>query len=195
LRQRLGAPRFESRDNLTGLIRSWKEMAMSRSILIAYATKHGSTRQVAETIASTLESRELSVVVGPAARDHDLSSYDAVILGSALYMGRLHADARRFLKRHHAALTELPVAVFAMGPLTAADEDVAGARKQLERTLAKFPDVSPVSTAIFGGVVDPAKLHFPFNRMDASDARDWSAIEIWARDVGALLSTRVSVAV
>jgi menaquinone-dependent protoporphyrinogen oxidase len=168
---------------------------MPPSILITYATKYGSTRQMADAIAATLGESGFRVVVEPAAGVHDLGSYDAVVLGTALYMGRPHADARRFLKRHHGALAGLPVAVFAMGPLKTGDDDVEGAKKQLMQALAKVSDVSPVATAIFGGVVDPKKLRFPFNRMEVSDARDWRVIEAWAREIGTLLSRQLSVAV
>ena len=54
--------------------------------------------------------------------------------------------------------------------------DVASSRSQLDRALAATPQVKPDPVAIFGGVVDPAKLRFPFNRLPASDARDWDAI-------------------
>jgi menaquinone-dependent protoporphyrinogen oxidase len=168
---------------------------MAPSILITYATKHGSTRQVAEAIARTLDEEGLNVEVEPASDVRDLSPYGAVVLGSALYMGRPHADARRFLRRHHKALAGLPVAVFAMGPRTTGDDDIEGARKQLDNALAKTADVTPISTAIFGGVVDPAKLHFPFSQVEASDARDWSAIEAWAREVCSLLSVGLPLAV
>jgi hypothetical protein len=47
------------------------------------------------------------------------------------------------------------------------------------------PDVPRISTAIFGGVVDPSKLHFPFKKMPASDARDWDLIDRWAHELGA----------
>src|SRR5258705_197527 len=83
------------------------------------------------------------------------------------------SDARQFLARHRAELARTPVAVFAMGPQTLEAKDVAASRGQLEQALAREPDVQPVSVAIFGGVVDPAKLHFPLSRMPASDARDW----------------------
>lgn len=168
---------------------------MPRSILITYATKHGSTRQVAEAIASKLEEGGLGVVLQPAAGVRDLEPYDGVVLGTALYMGRPHGDARRFLRRHHEALSRLPVAVFGMGPLTNGDADVEGARKQLGEALGKVTDVSPVSTAIFGGVVDPEKLRFPFSHMQASDARDWAVIEAWAEELGALLAEQPTVAV
>lgn len=163
---------------------------MSPSILITYATKHGSTRQVAEAIAGALDAQGFGVHVESAADVHDLNTYDGVVLGTALYMGRPHADARRFLKRYHKALSAIPVAVFAMGPVTTGTDDIAGSKKQLDRALATVSDITPISTAIFGGVVDPAKLHFPFSRMEASDARDWDIIDTWARELGAAFSTR-----
>jgi menaquinone-dependent protoporphyrinogen oxidase len=117
-----------------------------------------------------------------------LDDYSAVALGGALYMGRLHQDAAGFLKRHRHALKEIPLAVFAMGPKTMAEADVAASRKQLDHALAAVPELTPVAVAIFGGVVDPSKLRFPFKRMPASDARDWDAIDAWSRDVSVLFA-------
>jgi menaquinone-dependent protoporphyrinogen oxidase len=165
-------------------------IVMKDLILVAYATKHGSTRDVADAVARTLREEGLSVDVEPAGSVHDLSGYEGVVLGSCLYTGRVHVDARRFLKRHRATLSELPLAVFAMGPLTMEEKDVAGSRAQLERTLAGTPQVAPFSTMIFGGVVDPDVLHFPFSHMQASDARDWDDIESWAREIAGAFSVR-----
>jgi menaquinone-dependent protoporphyrinogen oxidase len=158
-------------------------MNASAHLLLAYATKHGSTQEVAESIAATLAASGHQVDVRSAADVRDLDGYDGVILGGALYMGRWHADAKAFMKRHHEALASLPVAVFAMGPLTLEEKDVASARTQLDRALRPYRDVTPVSVAIFGGVVDPAKLRFPFNHMPETDARDWEAIREWALEV------------
>jgi menaquinone-dependent protoporphyrinogen oxidase len=162
-----------------------KEEIMSRPVLVAYASKHGSTAEVAEVVASTLVERGFSVDVSPAAEADDLSRYGGVVLGGAVYMGRLHGDARRFLRRNRKTLAELPFAVFAMGPLTMAEKDVAGSRAQLDRALAKVPEVTPVAVAIFGGVVHPGEQHFPFSHMDATDARDWDAIHGWADGLAA----------
>jgi menaquinone-dependent protoporphyrinogen oxidase len=153
------------------------------TILVAYATKRGSTGEVAESVAETLRESGFAIDLQPAAMIDSLRRYDGVVLGSALYMGRPHPDARRFLKRHRAALAALPTAVFAMGPGTLADKDVESSRHQLERELAKVPEVEPVATAIFGGVVDPGQLSFPFSHMPAADARDWHAIREWAEEV------------
>jgi menaquinone-dependent protoporphyrinogen oxidase len=168
---------------------------MKDVVLVAYATKHGSTREVAAAVARTLGEEGLCVEVEPAAGIHDLSGYHGVVVGASLYMGRAHLDARRFLKRHRAALSLLPVAVFGMGPLTMEEGDVAGSLRQLERALEKTPEVAPFSTAIFGGVVDPAELRFPFSHIPASDARDWDAIESWSRQVASGLRVREPVGV
>jgi menaquinone-dependent protoporphyrinogen IX oxidase len=89
-----------------------------------------------------------------------------------------------------AELSRLPVAVFAMGPLTLEPSEVEGARKQLDRALGKEHELDPVSVEIFGGVIDPAKLRFPFTRMDATDARDWFAIRSWADELAGRFADR-----
>jgi menaquinone-dependent protoporphyrinogen oxidase len=159
---------------------------MSKPLLVAYATKHESTHEVAEAVAVRLRERGLEAEVRLARDVGTLAPYGGVVIGGALYMGRWHGDARRFLSHHRDELAVLPLAVFAMGPLTTKDEDVADSRKQLDHALAKEPRLEPVTIAIFGGVVDPAKQHFPFTHMDASDARDWEAIRAWADSVAAL---------
>jgi menaquinone-dependent protoporphyrinogen oxidase len=162
-------------------------------ILVAYASKHGSTIEVAEAIAMALRGREHEVDLAPAADVRALDGYRAVVVGGALYMGRLHQDAASFLKRHRHALQEIPLAVFAMGPKTMAEADVAASRKQFDHALAGVPELKPAAVAIFGGVVDPSKLRFPFKRMPASDARDWDSIAAWGHDVAVLFANDVEV--
>ncbi len=163
-------------------------MNASTHLLVAYATKRGSTREVAESIAETLAASGHEVDVRAAADVCDLGGYDGVVLGGALYMGRWHGDAVGFLERHRHPLATIPIAVFAIGPHTLAHADVAGSRAQLDRALAKVSDVSPSTVAIFGGVVDPTTLRFPLSRMHASDARDWEAIAAWANDVAEIFT-------
>jgi menaquinone-dependent protoporphyrinogen oxidase len=156
---------------------------MSKPVLVAYATKHESTHEVAAALAARMRIRGAEVDVRPASEVGTLAPYGAVVLGGALYAGRWHRDARRFLDRRHEELRRLPLAVFAMGPLKLEPADVDASRRQLDRALAKEPDLVPVSVRIFGGVVDPAKLRFPFTHMDASDARDWDAVSAWAEEL------------
>lgn len=157
-------------------------------ILVGYATEHGSTREVAEAVADDLRDHGFAVELLAAGEVDGLERYDGVVLGGALYMGRWHRDARAFLKRHRAALSRLPLAVFGMGPKTVAPDEVAASRAQLDRSLAKTPELSPERVAIFGGVLDPAGLRFPFNRMPPSDARDWDAVHAWAMELGDVFS-------
>jgi menaquinone-dependent protoporphyrinogen oxidase len=160
---------------------------MTESILVAHASKHGSTHEVADAVAATLREHGLATNVQAAAEVDHLEGYDGVVLGAGLYMGRVHPDARRFLKHHGRALEGLPVAVFAMGPLTLSEKDVQGSEKQLQHALDKVPSVHPIATAVFGGVIHQEELHFPFSHMPETDARDWTAIEAWAHQVAAEL--------
>jgi menaquinone-dependent protoporphyrinogen oxidase len=156
---------------------------MPGTILVAYGTKHGSTREVAYAIAETLQEHGLEVDTHPAAEISDLSRYTCVVLGGAIYMGRWHPDAVRFVERHRAVLASMPLAIFGMGPRTMDEPNAAETRAQLVKALGRVPEIVPGAVAVFGGVIDPRTLRFPFNRLPQSDARDWAAIRGWAADV------------
>jgi menaquinone-dependent protoporphyrinogen oxidase len=159
-------------------------------LLVAYGSKHGATQEVAEAIGRRLRKRGLEVELRCAADVEDLTPYDGIVIGGALYFGHWHEDAARLLAKHRRELAERPPAVFALGPKTADPQGLAESRAQLDKALAKVPEVEPRSIAVFGGVVDPSKLRFPLNRMPASDARDWNAIDEWADDVATTLDLR-----
>jgi menaquinone-dependent protoporphyrinogen oxidase len=164
---------------------------MEARVLVAYATRYGSTQEVAEAVAATLRERGLAVDSGPMRAVRTLEGYRAVVLGAPLYMFHWHKDALQFLTRHRAALTQRPVAVFALGPFHAEEKEYQEVRRQLDKELAKFPWLTPQAIAIFGGKFDPQKLTFPHNlvpalkNMPASDVRDWAAIRAWANDLAA----------
>jgi len=164
---------------------------MAPTTLIAYATKHDSTHQVAEMVAAVLRDDGLDADVLPASSVDDVERYDGIVLGGALYAGRWHRDARYFLRDKREALAQRPVFVFGMGPLDLKEASVAGSRKQLDHALAKVPEVKPGAVAIFGGVVHQEDQHFPFNHMPESDARDPDAIRAWAREIAAVMKTPV----
>jgi menaquinone-dependent protoporphyrinogen oxidase len=171
-----------------------KKMSMTSSILVVYATQHGSTQEVAEAIAETLRTHELQVEIHPAREVQTLEGYSAVVLGAPIYTGHWNKDALKFLARHHKALTGKPVAIFALGPLSTTEDDWRSARQQLDHALAKAPWLQPVAIEMFGGVIDPAKLHFPFNRMPAGDARNWTEIRVFADKLATTLQpTKVAV--
>lgn len=159
---------------------------MAADVLIVYASKRGSTEQVARRIGEVFRAHGLSTKVERAAEIRDLQGFRAVVLGGSIYFGRWHRDARGFLHRHRAALESLPLAVFALGPGKATAEDFAASRKQLDEALAKAEGTVPRAVAVFGGAVDPEKLRFPLSRMAKTDIRDWEQIHAWAGELPAM---------
>jgi menaquinone-dependent protoporphyrinogen oxidase len=167
---------------------------VSSPVLVAYATRYGSTQEVAESIAATLRQSGLEVDVQPAREVKALVEYSAVVLGAPLMMFHWHKDALSFLSRHREALTERPLAIFALGPVHDPhdEKEWQGSRDQLDKELAKLPWLKPAAVEILGGKFDPAKLRFPLNvfagKEPASDARDWTAIRAWATSLKPILA-------
>lgn len=161
----------------------------TRSILLAYATRYGSTQEVAETIAATLREAGLEVDIQPMQDVRTLDNYAAVVLGAAIYNAKWHPDAHQFLSQHQAALRQRPVVIFALGPLTTSDAAMRNSRRQLDRELAKYPWLKPVALEIFAGKYDPSKpgLGFFERLLPARDHRDWEAIRAWANALPAQL--------
>jgi menaquinone-dependent protoporphyrinogen oxidase len=175
-----------------GLIR------MKFKVLVAYASKYGSTEEVAEAIAATLRENSLMVDLEPVQEVNTLEEYTAVVLGAPLYMLHWHKKARSFLSRHREALMERQVAIFALGPFHDEEKEWTEVRAQLDKELTKFPWLTPIAIEIFGGKFDPAKLRFPdniiarlpaspFHNMPAIDVRDWGAVRAWASNLATQL--------
>ncbi|MGD0166200.1 MAG: flavodoxin domain-containing protein [Gaiellaceae bacterium] len=160
---------------------------MPNTVLIAYATKYGSTAEVAAAIAKTLEQEGVSTELLDVRSVRDLRDYRAVVFGAPLYNARMLRAERRFLSRHRGALTEMPVAVFALGPLGYGEKNVKTPEKQFDRAIGRHAGIRPLSTALFGGVIDQSKLRFPDKYspplkrfFPITDVRDWQAVEAWA---------------
>ena len=164
----------------------------TRSILVAYATRYGSTQEVGETITKVLREAGLEVELQPMREVKSLDKYDAIVLGAAIYASRWHPDAHHFLSQHQESLRQRPVAIFALGPLSTSGMAMQRSRGQLDRELEKYPWLRPVAVEMFVGKLDPAKLSF-FERLgsSASDHRDWKAIRAWAKALPAQLQHEV----
>jgi len=160
----------------------------TRSILLAYATRFGSTQEVAETITAELREAGLEVDLQPMQEVKTLDNYDAVVLGAAIYGSKWHPDAHKFLSQNQEILRQRPVAIFALGPLSTSDAAMRRSRRQLDKELEKYPWLKPVALEMFVGKLDPAKLGF-FERLGstASDHRNWDAIRAWANALAAQL--------
>jgi menaquinone-dependent protoporphyrinogen oxidase len=160
---------------------------MPESVLVGYATRSGSTQEVAEAVAAALRESGLHVDCQPASSARTLARYDMVVLGAPLYMFKWHRDARAFLSRHRKALEKLPVAVFALGPFHDEEKEWQDVRDQFDKELVKISWFAPAAREVFGGKFDPTKLRFPMNlipalkNMPASDVRNWDQIRAWGR--------------
>jgi menaquinone-dependent protoporphyrinogen oxidase len=166
---------------------------MSSKILVAFATRYGSTQEVAEAVASALRETGAEVDVKPLREARSLAGHTAVVIGAPLMMYRWHKDAFAFLSRHHQALLKVPVAVFALGPVKDPhdEQEWLDSRSQLDKELAKVPWFKPVALEMFGGKFDPTLLGFPLNKLAGSappsDIRDWNTIRTWATTLPASL--------
>ena len=99
------------------------------NILVAYATRHGSTVGIAERIAATLTEAGLPAEARPVGEIDSVDQYDAVIIGGAAYMYHWLKDATSFAKHHRKELRERPVWLFSSGPLGTDLVDKEGRRR------------------------------------------------------------------
>lgn len=162
-------------------------------ILGAVASKHGSTREIAEAVADELRATGVAADLREVGAGDDPGGYDAVILGSAIYMGNWLREAKEFATRHRELLAAVPVWLFSSGPLGAADPQPHGDPADLAAVLAATGARGHV---IFTGQLDQGELGLG-ERLIAGvvgapegDFRDWGAIRGWARSIGALLAGR-----
>ena len=163
---------------------------MSNKILVAYATRAGSTAGVAEVIGQTLAEGGLQVEVYPMQDVKDLTPYRAVVAGSAIRGAKWLPEAMQFVKTHRVELAQKPFAAFLVCiTLSMKNEDYRQAiQVWLEPVRAL---VKPVSEGYFAGVLDFSKLPVTPNTLlmratvasgvwSEGDHRDWDAIRAWS---------------
>ncbi|MBN2536923.1 flavodoxin domain-containing protein [candidate division WOR-3 bacterium] len=165
-------------------------MKTSLPVLLAYGSKHGATREIAERIGKVLRDAGLAVEVKAAKDAGALTGYRAVVLGSGLYVGAWVKDAANFLKKRADELAGLPVWLFSSGPTGAGDPAELLDGKVFPAKLAEARDrAQPRDSVLFHGAIDPVKLNFlekhAIRMVDApvGDYRDWDTIEAWARGI------------
>src|ERR671910_3687167 len=78
-------------------------------VLVGFASRHGATSQIAESIGDVLSARGHDVIVRPTEEVSSVGGFDAVVLGSAIYMGHWLAPARKWVDRHGDELAARPV--------------------------------------------------------------------------------------
>ena len=162
---------------------------MPTNVLITYTTNAGSTREVAETIASQLAKNGLVADVRHIGEVQDLRPYGSVVIGGPMILG-WHREVVSFLKKHQQALCQVPVAYFftAMSLMRTKETHIQGVpiyidpglgkcpqkadrrifreryatvENYLGSVLKKAPQIQPVSAAFFAGKMDYSRLKLP----------------------------------
>ncbi|WP_121250880.1 flavodoxin domain-containing protein [Nocardioides ferulae] len=167
------------------------------TVLVAYASRYGATRQIAGRIGAVL-----SVNLEPIGQDvrvrrvqevDDLTPYDSVVVGAATYRDAWLPDAVAFVERHHQALVDRPVWLFASGPLGAADADPSQQWGEAPELARVAETLGALDFRRFAGALQVSQLSVPDrvrwlraggrDRLPQGDFRDWNAIDAWAHRV------------
>jgi menaquinone-dependent protoporphyrinogen oxidase len=171
--------------------------------LVAYASRHGATRGIAERIGNVLACEGIEARVEPVEAVDRVDGYDAFVVGSAVYLGEWLGDATTFVRLHQDLLASRPVWLFSSGPVGPGRTDDKG-RDVLElsrpRDFEEFADsIGPRDERVFFGAYDPdaepigvvERLGAVFARwvpdvreaLPAGDFREWSEIDAWAQGI------------
>jgi menaquinone-dependent protoporphyrinogen oxidase len=174
---------------------------MAHRILVAHASRAGSTAEVAEAVGQVLRDCGAEVDVRPVKGIQGLAGYDALVLGSAIWMGKPLREAVRFAAAQQHALANLPVAYFVL--CETLREDTPANRDRARRFLGPLQKLKqPVSLGLFAGAKDYGSVH-PLVRwvlmnvlkLPEGDWRDWEQIRAWAAALAPQLSRTAPAAV
>ena len=148
--------------------------------LVTYGSKRGGTQGLAEMVGRALQRHSYDVDLRPAAEVATTQGYDLVVVGGALYAGRWHRDAVRFVRRHRRSLRSTEVWFFSSGPLDdSATEREIPPVSQVRRLMAK---VGAQVHTTFGGRLTPDATGLMAKAMAkklAGDWRDEAAVDAW----------------
>ena len=155
-------------------------------VIVASASKHGSTEAIAQAIAERLHQLGHDAEAIRVSDVADLSGTEAVVLGSAVYAGSWMREATEFAQTNVEALSDMPLWLFSSGPLgTEVHDD-----EEQPRQLAELTEtLRPEAHRTFFGALDQSKLGFGERMMikavkaPEGDFRDWRAISGWADEI------------
>ncbi len=160
---------------------------MSDEVLVAYATRHESTRGIAAAIADVLAAAGLRVRLEAVDAVGDLRAYRAAIIGCSVFGGEWMPDALAFLATHERQLEAMPVWLFASG---ASEPVPVGTTVEVSPDLvAVIERIDPRDVALFAGSLQPHHLAAGLrvlarlSRSSFTEHRDRGAVDRWARQV------------
>lgn len=177
-------------------------------VLVAYASRHGATRGIAERIAERLQRTAHEADALAADSSIDVAGYDAFVIGSAVYIGHWQKEALGFVEANAAMLAARPTWLFSSGPLGEDPRDDQG-RDKLETAIpVETPGlidlIGPREHRVFFGALNPDDLPIlprlmrlmPAGRklLEEGDFRDWAEIDAWADGIGSALARQPALA-
>lgn len=162
------------------------EKAMKNKILMAYASKAGSTIEIANHVAKKIAENGNTVDVLPVNKVEDLTAYQAVILGSAIRIGAVLPEISKFVETNKEILRTKSLSIFVV--CMTLKDDTEENRKTVSDYLEPIRHVvQPTLEGQFAGVMDLTKLNLIERLMMKSmktpqgDFRDWDQIDNWAK--------------
>lgn len=177
---------------------------MYSPILVAYSTRTGSTGEVAEFIAEDLRREGLTVELHRLRDLKSLPACSAIVLGAPIYMGKLPAEFKQFLRRSQTQIAAMPTWFYVLGPIRGKAWEFRDTAEHARSQLAKYPGIQPHDVKIIGGRFDPKNLPFPYSLTShlpvfplkddpATDVRNWKDIRAWTSEIADDLCLRFEV--
>ena len=171
------------------------DRAQKPRVLVSAASRHGATAEIAQAIGQALSEQGLTVTVIPPGDVRSLDGYDAVIIGSAVYMGHWLDPAKELVNRFRGALTDRPVWLFSSGQVGKPSSKLA---QSMDQDPVDLPGIFEATRACdhrrFAGKLDRKVLSLPqrtsllvFRGLNG-DFRDWADIRQWAKGIAQQLA-------
>jgi menaquinone-dependent protoporphyrinogen oxidase len=166
------------------------EKAADIKVLVAYATRTGSTVGVAAAVGEVLGKRGYFVDVKPIQENPIPDAYDFVILGSAINGGQWLPEALAYIEEHQQAIRSKQAAVFSVHIMNLGSDE-----KSAQNRLAYLDKVNaliqPMDAAFFAGLgmlaeKEPAITRWVYRTFKIGpegDCRDWKKIRAWAETI------------
>ncbi|HEX4921821.1 MAG TPA: flavodoxin domain-containing protein [Candidatus Bathyarchaeia archaeon] len=168
-------------------------------VLVAYASKYGSTKGIAEFIGEKLGKRGMGADVRDVSTVMVLGEYDAFVIGSAVFMGHWMKEAKQFVSQNRSFLSTRPVWIFSSGPTGTSETDKKGRNLRKVSGPTEIGELreslNPRDHHVFFGAFHPDQMKGAmgfFGRMapkeDQGDFRNWTEIEAWTNSIADSLS-------
>jgi menaquinone-dependent protoporphyrinogen oxidase len=170
---------------------------MPGKVLVAYGSKYGATAEIADRIGHALADEGFQTDVLSAEKVKDVTGYDGVVIGSAVYIGMWRKEVNNFIQKFEKELAARPVWIFSSGPAGKGDPAQQLQGWKMPKAMEMYIDhIKPKDNAIFHGDIRVEKMNW-FEKWimkriktEYGDFRDWDMITNWTKGIAAALKTQ-----